>query len=85
MRDVSGSLFFIYMWTAFAISMWYMLGRVVYVSVCTVADDSPTSDETGLAAEVVCSIGILMYVIVMNVFTAMDELWEGFETVKGLP
>ena len=57
----------------------------VCISVCAVADDSPTRDETGLAAEGVCSIEILMYVLFVNVFTAVEELWEGFETAKGLP
>ena len=58
---------------------------MVHVSVCAVADDSPTSDETGLAAEGVCSSGILMCVLVVNVFTAVEELWEGFETAKPYP
>ena len=53
--------------------------------VCAVADDSPTSNETGLAAEGVCSIGILMCVLFVNVFATVEELWEGFETAKGLP
>jgi len=43
----------------------------VYISVCAVADDSPTSDETVSAAEGVCSIGILIYVLFVNVFTAV--------------
>ena len=47
----------------------------IYVS--AVADDLPTSDETGPAAEGVCSIGILVCVF-GNVFTAMEEVWEGF-------
>ena len=55
------------------------------ISVCAVTDDSPTSDETSLAAEGVCSIGLLIYVLFVNVFIAMEELWEGFKTEKGLP
>ena len=58
---------------------------LVCISVGAVADDSPTSDETGPAAEWVCSIGILMCVLFVNVFIAVEELWEGFETAKGLP
>ena len=53
---------------------------MVHVFVCAVADDSPTSDETGPATEGVCSIEILMCVLFMNVFIAVEELWEGFET-----
>ena len=48
-------------------------------------DKKPISDEIGLAAEGVCSIGILMCVRFVNVFTAVEELWEGFETARGLP
>ena len=50
------------------------------ISVGTVADDSPANDETGPAAEGVCSIGILLCVLCVNVFIAGEELWEGFET-----
>ena len=57
----------------------------MYVSVCAVADDSRTSDETGPATEGVCSIGIVMCVLFVNVFTAAEELWEGFERRKGYP
>ena len=32
-----------------------------------------------------CSIGILMCVLFVNVFAAVEELWEEFETTKGLP
>ena len=49
------------------------------------ADDSPIRDETGPAAQGVCSIGILMCVLFVNVLIAVEELWEGFETAKGLP
>ena len=49
-------------------------------AVCAVADDSPISDETGPAAEGVCSIGILMCALRVNVFIAMEELLEGFDT-----
>ena len=28
---------------------------------------------------------IVTYVLLANVFTAVEELWEGFETEKGLP
>ena len=55
---------------------------LICISVGAVTDDSPTSDETGPAADGVCSIGILM--CVLFVFTAVEELWEGFETAKGL-
>ena len=49
--------------TAFDICTWYILGSLMAcIAVCAVADDSPISDETGLAAEGVCSIGILMRV-----------------------
>ena len=58
---------------------------MVRVSVCTVADDLPTSDETGPAAEGVCGIEILMYVLFVNVFIVVEEIWEGFETAKGSP
>ena len=57
---------------------------MVCISVCAVTD-SPTSDETGLAAEEVCSIGIPIYVQFVNFFTAVEELWKGFETAKALP
>ena len=36
-----------------------------------VADDSPISNETGPAAEGVCSIGILMCVLCVNIFIAV--------------
>ena len=58
---------------------------LVCIAVCAVADDSPISNETGPAAEGVCSIGILMCVQCVNVFTAVEEIWEGFQTAKGLP
>ena len=38
-----------------------------------------------LAAEGVCSIGILRCVLFVNVFTAVEELWEVFDTAKCLP
>ena len=44
----------------------------MHVSVSAVADDSQASDVTDPAAEGVCSIGILMYVPFVNVFTAVD-------------
>ena len=53
---------------------------MVCIAVYTVADDSPISDETGPAAEGVCRIGILLCVLFVNVFIAVEELWEGFET-----
>ena len=56
---------------------------MVCIAVCAIAEDSPISDETGPAAEGVCSIGILMFVLCMDVFTAVEELWEGFEMAKG--
>ena len=47
---------------------------LVCIAVCAVADDSPKSDETGLATEGVCSIGILMCVLFVDVFIAVEEL-----------
>ena len=41
---------------------------------------SAITDETDAAAEGVCSIGILLCVLCVNVFIAGEELWEGFET-----
>ena len=58
---------------------------LVCIVVCTVADDSPTSDETGPVAEGVYSIGILMCVLCVNVFIVVEELWEGFKTTQQLP
>ena len=58
---------------------------MVCIAVCATADDSPISDETGPVAEGVCSIVILMCVLCVNVFIAVQELWEGFETGKRLP
>ena len=58
---------------------------LVCIAVDAITDDSPISDETGLEAEGVCSIGILVCVLFVNVFKAVEELWEGFETAKGLP
>ena len=52
---------------------------MVCISVNALADDSPTSDETGPAAEDVYSIGILICVLCVNVFIVVEELWEGFE------
>jgi len=39
----------------------------MHISVFAVNDDSPRSDETGRVAEVVFSIRILMYVLLVNV------------------
>ena len=47
---------------------------LVCIAVCPVTDDSPISDETSPAAEGVCSIGILMCVLCVNVFIAVEEL-----------
>ena len=58
---------------------------MVCIAVCAIADDSPTSDETSPAVEGVCSIGILMCVLCVNIFIVGEELWEGFETAKHLP
>ena len=63
----------------------YLGAPLVCISVCAVADDLPTSNETGPAAVGVCSIGILMCVRCVNVFIAVVELCEGFETAKRLP
>ena len=52
---------------------------LVCISVYTIADDLRISDETGLVAEGVYSIGILMCVLCVNLFVVV-ELWEGFET-----
>ena len=54
------------------------------IAVCIIIDDSPISDETGPEAEGVCSIGILMCVLCVNVFLVVKELWEGFETALAL-
>ena len=54
---------------------------LVRIAVCAVADDSPISDETVLAAEGVCGIGILMCMLFVDVLIAVEELWEGFDTV----
>ena len=61
------------------------LGASVCIAVCAVADDSPISDETGPVAEGVCSIGIIMCVLCVNVFIVAEELWERFQTAKRLP
>ena len=53
---------------------------MVRITVYAIADDLPTSDETGLVAEGVYSIGILMCALCVNVFIVVEELWEGFET-----
>ena len=58
---------------------------MVCIAVYAITDDLPISDETGPVAEGMCCIGILMCVLFVNVFTAVEELWEGFETAKGLP
>ena len=42
------------------------------------------SDETGPAAEGMCSIVILMCVLLLNVIVDAEELQEGFETAKCL-
>ena len=57
---------------------------LVCIAVCAVTDDSPKWDETGPVAEGVCSIGILMCVLFVNVFIVVEELWEGFETAQAL-
>ena len=54
---------------------------LVCIAVYAIADDSPISDETGPVAEGVCSIGIAVCVLRVNVFIVVEELWEGFETV----
>ena len=58
---------------------------MVCIAVCTVADDSPISDETGPAAEGVCSIEIIMRVLCVNVFIALEELLGGFDTANNFP
>ena len=58
---------------------------MVCIAGYAIADDSPISDETGPAAERVCSIGILLCVLCVNVFIAVEELWEGFDTAKCFP
>ena len=55
------------------------------IAVYAITDDSPLSNETGPVAEGVCIIGILMYVLCVNVFIAVEELWERFEMAKRLP
>ena len=44
------------------------------VFVSTVADDTPIHNGTGPVAKGVCSIGFIMYVLLVNVFTAVEEL-----------
>ena len=51
---------------------------MVCIAVCAIADDSPLSDETGPVGEAVYSIGILVYVMCVNIFIVVEELWEGF-------
>ena len=53
---------------------------LVCIAVCAIAADSPISDETSPVAEGMCSIGIVMCVLCVNVFLVVEELWEGFET-----
>ena len=50
---------------------------LVCIFVC--ADDLPTGDETGPAAEGVCGTGILMCVFLVNVFTAVEEHGKGLK------
>ena len=57
---------------------------MVCIAVCAVADDSPKSDVTGPVAEGVCSIGIFMCVLCVNVYSSGGTL-GGFETAKCLP
>ena len=57
---------------------------MVCIAVCAVADDLPICDETGPAGEGVCSIGILMCVLFVNVFIVVEKPWEGFQTAKCL-
>lgn len=62
-------LVFIYMLNAIDITCGTCFGAwVVRVSVYTIADYSLISDETGLATEGVCCVGILMYVCTVNVW-----------------
>ena len=53
---------------------------LVCISVYTLINDSPISDETSPVAEGVYSIGILMCVLCVNIFIVVEELWEEFET-----
>ena len=56
-----------------------------YALLSALSDDLRIRDETGPAAEGACGIGILMCVRCVNVFTAVEELGERFETAKRLP
>ena len=56
---------------------------MVCIAVCIIADELQI--ETSPAAEGVCSIGILMCVLFVNVFIAVEELWEGFDAAEHLP
>ena len=56
---------------------------LVWIAVCAVADDSPIRDGTGQAAEGVYSFAFLMYILFVNVFSAVEELCEQFETANG--
>ena len=58
---------------------------MVGIAVYAIADDLPISDETSPVAEGVCSIGILMCVLCVNVFIVVEEPWEVFETTSHLP
>ena len=50
---------------------------LVCIPIYPIADDSQISDETGPVAEGVCSIGILMCVLCVNVSIVVEEHWEG--------
>ena len=65
---------------------WYRNDEMLirYDETCPSILSSLIGESTGPAAEEVCSIEIPMYGIFVNVFTAVEELWEGVETAKGL-
>ena len=58
---------------------------MVCIAVYAIADDSPISDETGPVAEGLCSIGILMCVLCVNLFMVVEKFWEGFDAAQHLP
>ena len=52
---------------------------LVCIAVSAIADDSPICDETGPVAEGVCSIGILMCVLCVNVFSLLKNSGNGLK------
>ena len=81
-----GLYLFIYLLTALTFARGTCLrALLVCIAVYAIADDSPISDETSPVTEGMCSIGIVVRVLCVNVFIVVEELWEGFETAERLP